>query len=59
MDEGGHARVSNVLAEMPKGHGFARAASACADHLRFDPALNRDGTRVAGRAKLLLRFRRT
>lgn len=59
VDEGGHARASNVLAEMPKGHGFGRAASACADHLRFNPALNRDGARVAGRAKLLLRFRRT
>ncbi|MFT3924220.1 MAG: hypothetical protein QM778_16920 [Myxococcales bacterium] len=59
VDEHGRAHASNVLVEMPKGHGFASAASACVAELRFDPALTQDGAQVAGRAKLRLRFRRS
>ena len=58
VDERGHTRATTVLAEMPKGNGFGVAASACANHLHFDPAIDNSGSRVAGRAKLLLRFRR-
>ena len=57
VDESGHARATTVLAEIPRDNGFGVAASACANHLHFDPAMDHGGARVAGRAKLLLRFR--
>ncbi len=58
VDPLGHTRATTVLTEVPKGHGFGLAASACASHLHFDPAVDDGGARVAGRAKLLLRFQR-
>jgi periplasmic protein TonB len=41
------------------GHGFGRAASRCAMQQRFDAALDRDGTPIAGMTKSLrVRFER-
>lgn len=59
VDESGHARPQDVLLEYPVGEGFAEAARACAEHLRFAPARDGRGAAVPGRAKLELRFRRT
>jgi outer membrane biosynthesis protein TonB len=58
VDAGGHAHVTNIMVERPYGQGFAAAARSCAQHLRFDPAVDQTGARVAGGAKLRLRFDR-
>jgi TonB family protein len=58
VDAGGHAHVSSVLLEHPHGQGFGSAARSCAEHLRFDPAIDPRGAPVPGHAKLRLRFDR-
>jgi hypothetical protein len=58
VDAAGHSHASRILVESPRGQGFASAASACARQLTFAPAADAAGLPVAGRAKLLLKFRR-
>ncbi|MET0340992.1 MAG: hypothetical protein ABW252_08315 [Polyangiales bacterium] len=59
VDALGHARLSRLLHESPRGQGFDGAARACAAALRFAPAVDAHGVAVAGQAKLELRFDRS
>ncbi len=58
VDAAGHASVSRVLDEHPRGQGFGLAARGCVQRLHFAPAADPSGTAVAGHAKLRLRFDR-
>lgn len=59
VDAQGHARLSRLLQEIPRGQGFGSAAQACAAALRFAPAIDQQGLATAGQAKLELRFDRS
>ncbi len=58
VDARGAVRASEVVAVSPGNAGFAEAAQACSQRLRFAAATNEVGVAVASRAKLLLRFER-
>ena len=51
-------RVSSVRALRDPGAGFAQAALSCAKRLSFVPASGLDGSRVADRVRLHVRFQR-
>jgi hypothetical protein len=58
VDASGHTHASAVLAEQPRGQGFASAAHDCARRLQFAPAVSERGAPMAGHARLKLRFKR-
>ena len=58
VDAVGHAHASRTLLEVPASQGFAAAASACAQHLNFAPALDLNGHPVQAYARVELRFDR-
>jgi outer membrane biosynthesis protein TonB len=55
--DGSVARL-DMQSERPANQGFARAARACLQHQRFDPALDRKGNTTLARTLIRLRFSR-
>ncbi|MBS2013006.1 MAG: energy transducer TonB [Deltaproteobacteria bacterium] len=51
-------RAENVTVVQDPGHGFGREAKRCALREKYDPALNVDGSPVAGSYRVRFRFSR-
>lgn len=58
VTEAGDVAESNIVEEVPRGQGFARAAESCLPRLAFEPAADRSGAPIASRSVVRLRFTR-
>lgn len=58
VDPAGHPHPERVIDEHPRGEGFAEAARACAQRLRFSAAHDERGAAIAARSVVKLDFDR-